>query len=67
MAATFARLPCKVLWRLTLEEVPDEAAMAQLGLGNNTKARFFKAHVHGQACCQAGDHFDITAVSVRRS
>jgi hypothetical protein len=40
MAATFARLPCNVIWRLTPEEVPDQAAMAQLGLGNNTKVSF---------------------------
>ena len=38
MAAAFARLPCKVLWRLTPKEVPDQAALAQLRLGNNTKA-----------------------------
>jgi glucuronosyltransferase len=37
MAATFASLPCKVLWRLTPSEVPNEAALAQLRLGNNTK------------------------------
>jgi hypothetical protein len=39
MAAVFARLPCKVLWRLSPSEVPDQAALAQLRLGNNTKAR----------------------------
>ena len=37
MAEAFAALPCKVLWRLTLKEVPDEAAMAALRLGNNTQ------------------------------
>ena len=37
MAAAFAALPCKVLWRLTPKEVPDESAIAALGLGNNTK------------------------------
>ncbi len=36
MAAAFATLPCKVLWRLTPKEVPDEAAVAALNLGNNT-------------------------------
>lgn len=37
MAAAFAALPCKVLWRLTPKEVPDEAAIASLGLGSNTQ------------------------------
>ena len=40
MAAAFARLPCKVLWRLTAKEVPDQAAMAALNLANNTKVPF---------------------------
>ena len=40
MAAAFAALPCKVLWRLTPKEVPDEAAIAALGLGNNTQVIF---------------------------
>ena len=48
MAAVFASLPCKVLWRLTQKEVPDEAALARLSLGNNTKVR---AQL-GPACCQ---------------
>lgn len=39
MAAAFARLPVRVLWRLQKSEVPDEAALAELHLGNNTKAR----------------------------
>ena len=38
MAAAFATLPCKVLWRLTPKEVPDEAAVAALNLGPNTQA-----------------------------
>ncbi len=37
MAAAFAALPSKVLWRLTAKEVPDGAAMAALELGNNTQ------------------------------
>ena len=37
MAAVFSRLPVKVLWRLLPSEIPDAAALAQLGLGNNTK------------------------------
>ena len=37
MAGAFAALPCKVLWRLTPKEAPDEAAIAALGLGNNTQ------------------------------
>ena len=37
MAASFAALPVKVLWRLAPSEVPDEAALAKLGPGNNTK------------------------------
>ena len=40
MAAAFARLPCKVLWRLTAKEVPDQAAIAALNLANNTKVPF---------------------------
>ena len=35
MAAAFAKLPCKVLWRLTSSEMPD--ASASFRLGNNTK------------------------------
>ncbi|BDA49332.1 UDP-glucuronosyltransferase 2A1 [Coccomyxa sp. Obi] len=37
MAATFAKLPLKVLWKLSKGEVPDEAALAELNLGSNTK------------------------------
>ena len=37
MAAAFAQLPARVLWRLSNAEVPDEAALAELRLGNNTK------------------------------
>jgi len=37
MAAAYATLPCKILWRLTLKEVPNTAAIAALGLGNNTE------------------------------
>lgn len=40
MAAAFARLPCKVLWRLTAKEVPDQAAIVALNLANNTKVPF---------------------------
>jgi glucuronosyltransferase len=40
MAAAFASLPCKVLWRLTAKEVPDQDAVAALNLGNNTKVPF---------------------------
>ena len=38
MAAAFATLPCKVLWRLTPKEAPDQAAIAALKLGTNTQA-----------------------------
>ena len=38
MAAAFATLPCKVLWRLTPKEVPDQATVAALNLGTNTQA-----------------------------
>lgn len=37
MAAAFASLPCKVLWRLTAKEMPDQAAIAALNLANNTR------------------------------
>ena len=37
MAATFAKLPVRVLWKLSKGEVPDEAALAELNLGPNTK------------------------------
>ncbi len=37
MAAAFAALPGKVLWRLSPEEVPDLAALVRLGIGRNTK------------------------------
>ena len=37
MAAAFAELPCKVLWRLTSSEIPD--ASASFRLGRNTKVR----------------------------
>lgn len=39
MAAAFARLPVRVLWRLSDSEVPDQAALAELNVGNNTKVR----------------------------
>ena len=31
MAAAFAELPCKVLWRLTSSEIPDASASFRLG------------------------------------
>lgn len=37
MAAAFASLPVKVLWRLFSKEIPDAAAMTALRLANNTK------------------------------
>ena len=37
MAADFGKLPCKVLWRLSNKEIPDEDSIAELGLANNTK------------------------------
>lgn len=37
MAAAFAKLPCKVLWRLTRKEVPGDAALATLKLSSNTQ------------------------------
>ena len=48
MAASFAALPAKVLWRLASSEVPDEAAVVELGIGNNTK-------VAVQAACVKSD------------
>ena len=40
MASAFAAMPAKVLWRLSPSEVPDEAVLAELGIGNNTKVLF---------------------------
>ncbi len=37
MAAAFAQLPARVLWRLSKSEVPDDSALAALSLGSNTK------------------------------
>ena len=37
MAAALAKLPGRVLWRLTPREIPDKAAIGALNLGNNTK------------------------------
>ena len=50
MAAAFAALPCKVLWRLTPKEVPNAAAIAALGLGNNTQVLASTALAY-IACC----------------
>ena len=44
MAASFAKLPCKVLWRLTSSEVPDESASTPLRLGSNTKVHTHQSH-----------------------
>lgn len=38
MAAAFARLSMRVLWRLSMSEVPNDNAIADLNLSNNTKA-----------------------------
>lgn len=43
MASAFAQLPVRVLWRLSKSEVLDEDAIADLNLGNNTKARLLTA------------------------
>lgn len=45
MAAAFAALPCKVLWRLTRKEVPDDASLAALGLGSNTQVSLYPSHI----------------------
>lgn len=37
MAEALAKLPVKVLWRLSPQEIPDRAAIDALRLGNNTK------------------------------
>ena len=37
MAADFAALPCKVLWRLTKKEVPDAAALKALNLSTSVQ------------------------------
>ncbi|BDA49333.1 UDP-glucuronosyltransferase 2A1 [Coccomyxa sp. Obi] len=37
MAAAFAKLPARVLWRLSKSEVPNQNAITALNLGNNTK------------------------------
>ena len=41
MAAAFAALSERVLWRLSKGEVPDQAALDELHIGNNTKVRTF--------------------------
>ena len=46
MAAALAALPCKVLWRLTPKEAPSAAAIAALGLGNNTRVSFCAQYPH---------------------
>ena len=53
MASAFAAMPAKVLWRLSPSEVPDEAALAELGIGNNTKVLFSPVPLNaGRTCCQ---------------
>lgn len=42
MAAAFAQLPARVLWRLSKSEVSDQSAIAALNLGNNTKVCTWK-------------------------
>ena len=45
MAAAFATLPSKVLWRLTRKEVPNDASLAALGLGSNTQVSPYPSHI----------------------
>jgi hypothetical protein len=63
MAAVFARLPCKILWRLTQKEVPDQAALAQLRLGNNTKARALPSSADFSTCAAQASCHDIGGAS----
>ena len=37
MAEALAKLPARVLWRLSPQEIPDKAAIDALRLGSNTK------------------------------
>ena len=37
MAAAFGTMPVKVIWQLPESDLPDQAALRQLGTGNNTK------------------------------
>ena len=37
MAEALAKLPVRVLWRLSPQEIPDKAAIEALRLGSNTK------------------------------
>ncbi len=58
MASAFAAMPAKVLWRLSPSEVPDDAALAELGLGNNTKVLFSPVPVK----CRQGMLLDTNAL-----
>ena len=56
LAAAFARLaPLRVLWRLTRAEVPDDAALEALHLGNNTKVP--KLALYPGRCCNSTQCF----------
>ena len=46
LAAAFAELPVHVLWRLSDKEVPDQQAITDLGLGNNTNVASHLQRVH---------------------
>jgi hypothetical protein len=39
LSALFAKLPVRVLWRLSKTEIPNQAAIDELHLANNTKAK----------------------------
>ena len=44
MAAAFAKLPVRVLWRLSKSELPDDNAITDLHLSDNTKASLLTAY-----------------------
>ena len=51
MAAAFAKLPLKVLWKLSKSEVPDEAALADLKIGSNTKVQMLLPLAFNRLTC----------------
>lgn len=53
MAAAFAKLPVHVLWRLSDKEVPDQEALAELNLADNTKVGT-QFHCIWSRSCNAG-------------
>ena len=48
LARALSRLPCRVIWKVGADDLPEGLAMAALGLGSNIKVSSNSNHPNGK-------------------